>query len=298
MMLVRKSLWEKILVQVSLARLFALPGALGSICLGSILGGIIWDKLIFAFLSGLFMMAWAHSMNSFLDYEWTGLDKGREHERSRRKIYTGAQNLIGEGKISPKGVLISSIFFLILSAIFALLTKEILILIPWLLIFPLTFWYSWAKLHYHPELPLGLGFGCLAVVLGNSVSESPDLIKAFLAGIPYMIMFGFVAETYDQYFDADVNWNRGLRNIGSLVWRYDLSISKVLLFLSGIAYLSQVVIVSLGILSPKTLLSLLALVFIIPACLWVENKPKEGVITGLLGIFLFNILIVIGQYFE
>ncbi|GAI37162.1 unnamed protein product, partial [marine sediment metagenome] len=54
-------------------------------------------------------------------------------------------------------------------------------------------------------------------MLGMASQPEPDFLLAFLAGIPILILFGYGAETMDQYTDASVNWMRGLRNFGALV---------------------------------------------------------------------------------
>lgn len=285
---------------VTLPRWFALPAALASLSLGWLLGES--GKIIYflsVILLGTLLMWNTHSGNSAFDYTLTGFDKGKEHERSKRKLYTGSQSVIASGLLSEREVWINyfATLFACLVLTFYLSLIFPAIWLPVILILLCSPWYSYAKKLYHCEIPLGLGFGPFAVMLGNSVSQSPDLLKAFLAGIPFMIMWGFVAEAVDQFIDADVNWKRGLRNIGALIWRYNIPLSPALLFLVFISYLAQFFIISLGILSAFTLLSLIALPGLLTSAriLGKGVEIKKGIILGLLSIFLFGALITAGQ---
>ena len=161
----------------------------------------------------------------------------------------------------------------------------------------MTFWYSWGKLHYQCELALGLGFGPLAVMLGMASQPNPDFLTAFLAGIPIMLLFGYGAETMDQYTDAEPNWPRGLRNIGALVWKNGVSISIVIVWLLCATFLSQLFLIAAGVLHPLTALALITILPFSVCLLFIENKPKVGVIWGLSGIYLYGLLLLLGEVF-
>jgi len=153
------------------------------------------------------------------------------------------------------------------------------------------------KLHYQCELALGLGFGSFAVMFGaaSSTAFTPDMLgTAFLAGLPFAIMFGFVLETHDQWTDAERDVPKGLRNLGAMLWKSGASPVAFLSWLVISAYIVQGSLVICGFL-PK--LSLISLFSILPysyclACL--EGSRKLGVVLGLAGCFVYMTLMVVG----
>jgi len=279
-------------------RWFALPGAMASIVLGGVLGhASIWH-IALACLVGCFLMAACHSWNSFHDYSLTGFDKGRETERSKRKLYTGAQNVIAEGILSPGSVLFNSLCWLLLATAIAIplsLMTSMWLWLPFGLVVLCAPWYRWAKLRWHPEIPLGLGFGSFAVMLGCSVGSNPTLLYAFLAGLPYAILFGVACETVDQEIDAEINYPKGLRNIGVLAWQWQ-ALRPILAMEIFFAYLVLALIVTAGILSEWAFrLSLLAVPLLILCLMWIIEERKRAIIIGLLGTFAFAWGITLGQ---
>ena len=68
-------------------------------------------------IAGILVMAGGHSFNSFLDYAWTGLDKGETEDRSAEKDYTGGQNVISAKIVSLREVLGNALGWYILSAV-------------------------------------------------------------------------------------------------------------------------------------------------------------------------------------
>ena len=132
-------------------------------------------------------------------------------------------------------------------------------------------------------------------MLGMASQPNPDLGVAFLAGIPFLILWGYGAETIDQWTDAEPNWPRGLRNFGALLWKNNVSISMFFAWLVGITFLSQLFLIAGGILAPLTALSLISFIPFSFCLLYLENDLKVGVIWGLGGIFLHMILLTVGQ---
>lgn len=289
---------DRLLTHIGLGRFFALPACVTAVLLGVALGGH-WSWLsAMVVLAAIFVMAYSHSFNTLLDYSWTGFDKGTEEERSRGKVYTKGQQAIAAGKLSPKSVLVNGIVYLTISAIFIGVVAWNVSPIIWAIwgaTALMTFWYSWGKLHYQCELALGFGFGPLAVMLGMATQPNPDLLKAFLAGIPFLILWGFAAEFVDQWTDAEPNWPRGLRNFGALAWKNNVSASMVFGWLVVITFLSQLFLIAGGVLAPLTGLSLISFLPFSFCFLYLEKDLKAGVIWGLLGIFLNMILLLIGQ---
>jgi len=289
---------DKILTHIGLGRFFALPACVCAVLLGVALGGQ-WSWLSAMVVVGaLFEMAYSHSFNTLLDYSWTGFDKGTEEERSKGKVYTKGQQAIAAGKLSTKEVLVNGLCYLAISAIFiGIVAWQVspAIWLFWGLAALCTFWYSWGKLHWNCELALGTGFGPLAVMLGMASQPKPDFLTAFLAGIPFLILWGYGAETIDQFTDAEPNWPRGLRNFGALLWKNNISISMFLTWLLTITFLSQLFLIVGGVLAPLTALSLISFIPFSFCLLYLEREFKTGVMWGLGGIFLHFTLLLVGQ---
>lgn len=289
---------DKIKTYIGLGRFFALPATVCAVLLGIALGGR-WSWLsVMVVLSAIFLMAYSHSFNTLLDYSWTGLDKGVEEERSKGKVYTKGQQAIAAGKLTPGKVLITGLVYLGISIVFTSIvaanTSQIIWAI-WAATAFCTFWYSWGKLHYQCELALGVGFGPLAVMLGMASQPNPDYLVAFLAGIPFLILWGYGAEVIDQWTDAEPNWPRGLRNFGALLWNLNGSITMFLVWLLTITFLSQLFLIAGGILVPLTALSLISFIPFSFCLLYLERDLKTGVMWGLGAIFLHMILLTAGQ---
>lgn len=281
-----------------LPRWFAAPAAICAVALGCILGRVPLLPSVLAVVAGLFLMAWAHAMNTFLDHEWTSFDKGTAEERSRPKEYTSGQQPIASGLMKPSEVLAGALVWLFLSAVltFALAQLTPLIWLPWALVALCTFLYSWGKLHYLCETALGLGFGSFAVMYGMAASTRPDMLKAFLAGLPFLVLWGFTAEFIDQATDAEANWPRGLRNLGALAWHNGVSVPLFTGFLWAMSYLVQVALIQCRVLAPASGLSLVALPFIAYGLVVMGNDFKKRGILLLLGaIFLHMVGLVVGQ---
>lgn len=290
---------NKIATHIGLGRFFALPAALCAVLLGVALGGH-WSWLtVMVCLAATFQMAYSHSFNTLLDYSWTKFDKGREEERSRPKAYTKGQQAIAAGGLSPRGVLINGLVYLAISAAFtAVVSWQVspIIWAIWAATSLVTFWYSYGKLHYQCELALGIGFGPLAVMLGMASQPNPNFLVALLAGIPFLILWGFAAEFVDQAIDAEPNYPRGLRNLGALAWKNNISVPLFTAFLFTVAYLAQLFLIAAGILAPLTSLSLIAFPLTAYGLLILGNNfNKKGVLILLLGVFIHMIALLIGQ---
>ena len=292
---------EKIKIHIELGRFFALPIVVCAVLLGVALGGN-WSWLsVMVALGAIFGMAYAHSFNTLLDYSWTGFDKGTEEERSKGKVYTKGQQAIAAGIMSPKEVLANGLAYLAISAIFiGIVAWKVspVIWAIWAVMALMTFGYSWGKLHWSCEFFLGIGFGPLAVMLGMASQPNPDFLLAFLAGIPVLILFGYGAETMDQFIDASVNWKRGLRNFGALVWKNKVSIITFIVWLLCATFLSQLFLIAGGVLRPLTALTLITLIPFSMCLLFLEREPKRGIIWGLGGIYLYGLLLLLGEVFR
>ena len=281
---------------VTLPRWFAAPIAACGILLGAFITGADAIPLLLALIAGLFMMAYAHSMNTFLDWSWTRFDRpGAGGEHSHPKVYTHGQQPIAAGVLTEGEVLGNSLIWLLASAIAVIFIGNPWVWLPWGLSALMTFWYSKAKMLYHPEIPLGLGFGPFAVMLGMAACGGTDFGYAFLAGIPFMMLFGFIAEWFDQYSDADADWGKGLRSIGALAWKNGVSMSSLLGWGLVMTLIAQLFLVTMGILSTLTILSILPFPLIALCLVHIDREPKKGVLLGLISIFSYTVLLIIGQ---
>lgn len=282
---------------VTLPRWFGLPAAVSAIVLGGLIAGANAFHLLLAVLCGVFLLAYAHSLNSWMDWV-IGFDKGEPKERSKQKVYTSGQSLLALGMMSQNEVLANSLGWLILSLGFAIplsLMTTMWVWLPFGLVVLCAPAYSWGKLHYSCEAVLGLGFGSFAVMLGSCAVANPPLWLAFLAGLPFTLLWGYFAETYDQWDDASVNWDKGLRNLGAWVWKSGLSISHFLGWLLALTYLAQVFLIVNDILAPMTAISALAIPVFAYSLAILQAEKKKGVLIVLLAIFLQMILLTVGQ---
>lgn len=277
-------------------RWFALPVALLGIMFGVVVQDSWNSSVIWALLAGAALMSWGHIMNSVLDWAWTGLDKGEEGTRSFEKPYTGGQNLIASGKASVLGLSINAVIWLLISvfAVFMLQTTAWVWLV-WGVTALSTFHYSWAKLHYHPEIPLGIGFGPCAVWLGMSTSGEIAWVQGFLVGLPLFLIFGVVGEFADQALDAEANYPKGGRSLGILAAHHGIDIRLGLMVLLWLTFLVQGFLVFFNVLSVLTALTLISLVFFFLFVALYRRSQNVAVMLGLLGIFFYAALLVIGE---
>jgi hypothetical protein len=280
-----------------LPRWFAVPVSTGAVVLGGVVSGAPPFYLAMAALIGALLMGWSHAMNSWIDYELTGFDKGDETERSHKKPYTGGQNLIAEG-LCPKKVLGNGLVWLGLAlalTVFMAFKVSPWILLPVLLTIPMTFAYSYGKKFWMPEIVLGLGFGPIAAMLGAAGSPNPMMMNAFLVGIPIGILFGFGAEVYDQWYDADANWDRGLRNIGAVVWHKGFPVLLVVGAFVAVTFIAQATLINNGYLTSGTGITSFALLGFVPAILLRDARKPVVIMGALAGVFIYSILLPLGQ---
>jgi hypothetical protein len=208
----------------TLPRWFATPFFASSCLLGAIIAGGLNARAWIATVAGLLVMAGGHSFNSFLDYAWTGLDKGEVEDRSAEKDYTGGQNVISAGAVSLRGVLANALCWYALSAIpvvYLALNGSAMIYLPWVLGMLVTFWYSQAKFNYTHEMALGAAVGPLPALMGAyAVSAQPPVTGVLLASVPAAIILSFIGLALDEWPDARANLKKGVKSIAYMVWKY------------------------------------------------------------------------------
>ena len=279
-------------------RWFAAPVLVSSVVLGYVVSAPLSWFVFVPILFALCVMAWGHTMNTVLDYSWTGLDKGLESERSHPKPYTSGQQVIASGMLTARQVFLIAVGWLAVSTIamiyISIHAASLWVFVFWALSALVTFAYSWGKLHWLCEIALGVGFGPLAALIGAAASPSPDYLASALASIPIFLIFGWGAEAYDQWFDSDTNWDQGLRNIGAWVWHTKNSIGLAVGVIVLATFLAQGLLVLSGILSLWTLLSLPAALSLV--LLPQAEKRKPWAVNLLLGaVFYYCIALAVGQ---
>ena len=280
-----------------LPRWFVAPAAIVAVVLGGVVGHAAAGPLALAVLSGLALSAWAHMMNSVLDYEWTKLDRGEVGARSKPKPYTGGQSVIPAGIATSREVTIGAGFWLVLSLflILPVAWESPWVWAPWLLTVPLTFWYSWAKTKWHPEVPLALGFGPFATLLGFLAGGIESWWLGLMAGVPLGFLFGFVAEWWDQAQDGKSDWPKWGRSLGVYGgwkgWPISVLLGLGLLITSGL----HAGMVALGALAPLTLWALFMFPMSASILPWIEQGKTLAVLGGLGLIFLYSLLVVVLQ---
>lgn len=288
---------------ITLPRWFASPATI----LGVVLGALLTDQmisiwyLIAAIIAGLLIQSYAHSWNSYHDYVLTGFDKGEPGQRSFEKIYTGGQSVISDGKATPTQVLVNALGWLLLSLVpIALLARSttLWVFIPWAFAVLCAPWYSEAKKLWHPELPLGIGFATCAVWLGMASTGEILWWRGFLASIPFFLLFGGAAEFVDQAIDAPANWIRGGRSLGMLSAMNGTPLKWGLLFYLIVIFLAQTFLMQIGILPDATAITLLASIPFLVSALLIDEPTSmtQGIIWGLGGIFLYQVLLVAGVF--
>ncbi|GAI71412.1 unnamed protein product, partial [marine sediment metagenome] len=217
----------------TLPRWFAAPFFGCSLLMGAVLAGGLGANAWIALFGGLLIMAGGHSFNSFLDYVWTGLDKGEVGERSAEKDYAGGQSIIALGIVSEKEVLFNAIgwYVLALAPLIYLAINVSWIILPLAIAGMLvTFWYAWGKFNWTHETALAVGVGPIAVLLGMfSVNPSPPWITGLIVSIPIAIILTYLGLAFDEWPDAEANLKKGVKSLAYKVWQYGVSLEWYLM---------------------------------------------------------------------
>jgi 1,4-dihydroxy-2-naphthoate octaprenyltransferase len=284
----------------TLPRWFAAPIFGASAVLGGLLSGGMTLNSWLGVIGSLLIMAGGHSFNSFLDYVWTGLDKGRSEERSAEKDYTGGQSVIATGIVSAREVAFNAISWYLLALIpliYLALNVGWPILIVGFLGMLVTFGYAKAKFNWMHESVLGIGAGPLAVLGGMfATTSSPPWVTGLVVSVPSAILISFIGLAIDEWPDAKANLKKGVKSIAYKVWENRVSLewylSSWLLFM----YLYQVFLISIGILVPLSAISFFTWPFLMAfLVLLKQNFRKWAGIIVLTGV-AYPILMVLGQF--
>ena len=285
----------------TLPRWFATPFFGGVLLLGAVLAGGIDANAWIGLAAGLLVMAGCHSFNSFLDYSWTGLDKGEIEDRSAEKDYCGGQNIIEAGIVSPREVLLNAVGWYVLSAVpicYLAINVGWPILPVWVLSMSITFWYSKAKFNWTHELALFMGAGPLAALIGMySVSPSPAWWIGIAASAPSGIILSFLGLALDEYPDAEANLKKGVKSVAYKVWEYGVDLGFYVLIWVVFVYLLQLFLIAVGILAPLTWLTFVLVPMFMPAVVFLKKTFRKT--AGILVIIgaCYPVLMLIGQIF-
>lgn len=283
----------------TLPRWFATPFFGGVLLLGAALAGGIDANAWIGLAAGLLVMAGGHSFNSFLDYSWTGLDKGKIEDRSAEKDYCGGQNIIEAGIVTPREVLLNAVGWYVLSAvpIIYLAVKVGLPILPvWALSMSITFWYSKAKFNWTHELALFMGAGPLAALIGMySVTPTPEWWIGIAASVPSGIVLSFLGLALDEWPDAEANLKKGVKSVPYKVWQYGIDLMFYLLTWVVFVYLMQLFLIVTGILEPLTWLTFILVPLFISAMVFLKRDFRKA--AGILVIIgaCYPLIMLIGQ---
>ncbi len=283
----------------TLPRWFAAPYFGGVLLLGALLAGGLNANAWLGLAVGLLLMAGGHSFNSFLDYSWTGLDKGEIEDRSAEKAYTGGQNIIEAKIVSPLEVALNGAAWYALSLIPVILLMGKIgpqIFCVWFLSLWITVWYSKAKFNWTHELALFVGAGPMAIMIGMfSVSASPPLWMGIFASVPSGLVLSFVGLPLDEYPDAEANLKKGVKSIAYKVWEYDIDLGFYILAWVSFVYLLQIFLIIVGVLAPPTWLTFILVPMFMAAMPFLKKSfEKAAAVLVLIGA-LYPILTLVGQ---
>jgi len=283
----------------TLPRWFAAPFFGAALLIGVSLAGDFNSNAWIALVGGLLIMAGGHSFNSYLDYAWTGLDKGENFERSAEKDYCGGQSIIAQGIVSQREVLFNAIgcYILALIPIIYLTIKSTALILPLALAgMAITFWYSKAKFNYTHELALGIGVGPIAVLLGMfAVNPDANWLEGLVASAPFAIILSFAGLAFDEWPDAEANLKKGVKSLAYKVWEYGISLEWYLTSWILFLFIYQVLMISVGILNPMTAISFLTFPFLMGTMIMMKaDFRKFGSLFVAFAAF-YPMLLLLGQ---
>ncbi|MBA7659465.1 hypothetical protein ES703_67446 [subsurface metagenome] len=283
----------------TLPRWFAAPFFGCSLLIGAVLAGGLNGNAWIALVGGLLIMAGGHSFNSFLDYSWTGLDKGEVGDRSAEKDYTGGQSIIALGIVSEKEVLFNALGWYVLAlvpVIFLTITASWVVLPLAIAGMLVTFLYSWGKFHWIHETALALGVGPVAVLMGMfSVNPSPPWGIGLLVSVPPAVILCYLGLAFDEWPDAEANLKKGVKSIAYKVWEYGISLEWYLMswFLFVLVY--QVFLITIDVLHPLTGIAFLTFPLLISLLVLLKHNFRKVGGFLVLTVALYIILLVVGQ---
>jgi 1,4-dihydroxy-2-naphthoate octaprenyltransferase len=285
----------------TLPRWFTAPFFALSTMMGAVLTGSITLNSWLGVVGLLLIMAGANSFNSFLDYAWTGLDRGEADTRSRAKSYTSAQNLVARGEVSLRAIVVNALgWYLLALAILAYLAfrSSWPVLVVGCFGMLVTFWYSWGKFYWTHELTLAIGVGPISALVGMlATNPEANWVHGILGAIPFSIVFAFCGLALDEWPDAEADLKKGVKGLVHKVWEYGISLEWYLTSWISFLLVYQLLLIILGIYKPLTGLTYLTWPLMIACIIFLKRNIKSATIAMILVGFLYFIILTVTQYF-
>ena len=275
--------------------LFGAPAVLG----GLLAGGMTLNSWI-GVIAALLIMAGGHSFNSFLDYAWTGLDKGKLKDRSAEKDYAGGQSVIATGLVTAREVAINASAWYLLSLIpLIYLTVNVgwPILLVGIIGMMMTFWYAKAKFNWTHELALGVASGPMPVLMGMfATTISPPWVTGLVASVPFFILPAFIGLAIDEWPDAEANLKKGVKSVSYKVWEYGVSLEWYVSSWTLFLCLYHVFLIAIGILAPLSAIAFIVWPFIMVFLVFLKQDFRKWAGIAVFCGVTYPILLVLGQY--
>jgi 1,4-dihydroxy-2-naphthoate octaprenyltransferase len=284
----------------TLPRWFAAPFFGSAVILGALLAGGLSAYSWLGLVAGLLIMAGGHAFNSFLDYAWTGLDKGSFGERSAEKDYCAGQSLLAQGVVSRAEVVANALVWYLLAAIplvYLAVRVGWRVLLVGALGMLVTFWYARAKFNWTHELALGVGAGPLPVLLGMySTRSTPPWSDGILASVPFAIMLSFAGLALDEWPDAEANLKKGVKSVAYKVWESGVALEWYLTAWFLFMFMYQVFLIAVGVLLPQTAISFLAWPFLVGTLVVLKKDFRRMARAIVVFGASYVMLLTVGQY--
>jgi len=293
-------------------RWFALPFFCGPALIGSLIAGGTLGELNtwLGFLAVALLMACGHSQNSYIDWA-VGLDKV-EGEGSIEKGYTGGCGILKI--LTPKELILNFIGWgvagLLVCGVIASRVSPY-ILIPAVLGLAVPYFYTRGKFSWYHETALASGVVLAGVTGMFAVNPHPAWWQAVIVVLPIATILSYLGLAFDEYLDAYSNLKMGVKSLAYKVFEHRFDLSLYILAWLVIIYVFQVFLVTIGLLKPLTMLSLIcfpvllaSLVFLKPHAdaIW-DNPEDKAAQEGfnrvgkllVLAAMVYPILVVVGQ---
>jgi 1,4-dihydroxy-2-naphthoate octaprenyltransferase len=283
----------------TLPRWFAAPLVAAPVVLGALLTGNVTVNSWIGVAAALLIFAGALSFNSFLDYAWTGLDKGEPGERSDEKDYCGAQSLIARGIVGTGEVAANALAWYALAlapVIYLAIRVGWPILVVALAGMLMTFWYSKAKFNWTHELSLAVGTAPLPVLLGMfATTASPPWTTGLVACVPFAVIHSFAGLALDEWPDAAANLKKGVRSIAYKVWENGVSLEWYLSTWFLFMYLYHIFLIAIGVLAPLSAIAFVSFPVLMGCMVFLKRDFRRVAGITVLVALSYPVLLVVGQ---
>ncbi len=284
----------------TLPRWFAMPLFAAPAILGGLLSGGMTINSWLGVIGTMLVMAGGHSFNSYLDYAWTGLDRGPESERSAEKDYAGGQSVIASGIVSSSEVALNAIGWYAL-ALVPLAYVAIHVGWPILLVavlgFSVTFAYARSKFNWTHEIVLGTAAGPLAVLAGMfATTSSPPWGTGLAVSVPSGILISFIGLAIDEWPDAEANLKKGVKSIAYKVRENGVSLEWYLSSWLLFTFMYQIFLIAIGLLAPLSAISFVVWPVLMSILVLLKQDFRRWAGRFVLVAVLYPALMVLGQF--